>query len=123
VRSELDNPLSLWLVAEREGQVLGYIGSQSVLGEADMMNVAVTPEARRCGIARALIVTLIESLRANAVHCLTLEVRASNLGAQALYAKLNFREVGRRKNYYSNPKEDALILRTDWGNDDEYSGG
>jgi ribosomal protein S18 acetylase RimI-like enzyme len=42
-------------------------------------------------------------------------VRASNLGAQALYAKLNFREVGRRKNYYSNPKEDALILRTDWG--------
>ena len=59
VASELDNPLSLWLVAQAGGEVLGYVGSQSVMGEADMMNLAVLPAARRRGIARALVTALI----------------------------------------------------------------
>lgn len=115
VRSELDNPLSLWLVAEAAEGVVGYIGSQSVLGESDMMNVAVAPQARRQGIARALVTELVRRLRELGNDQLTLEVRVSNDGAQRLYHTLGFSEVGRRKNYYVNPKEDALILRLSWG--------
>ena len=115
VRSELGNPLSLWLVAESDGAVIGYVGSQSVLGESDMMNLAVSPSARRCGVGRALVVELVSRLREQGNYQLTLEVRASNDGAQQLYQQLGFLEAGRRKNYYSNPKEDALILRWKWG--------
>ena len=112
--SELNNQLSLWLVAEDNGRVAGYIGSQTVMGESDMMNVAVHPNYRKQGIATALIVGLVEELRKQESYCLTLEVRASNENAISLYRKLDFREVGCRKNYYRNPKEDALILRKEW---------
>jgi ribosomal-protein-alanine N-acetyltransferase len=111
VASELKNPLSLWLVAREGEQVLGYIGSQSVEGESDMMNVAVHPDHRRKGIAEALVNTLSADLKARDNVCLTLEVRVSNQPAIALYEKLGFAQVGLRKNYYRNPKEDALILR------------
>ena len=95
-------------------RVVGYVGSQSVLGEADMMNIAVSPEYRRQGIANTLVKALISQLAANEVHSLTLEVRASNAPAITLYDKLGFTQVGRRPNYYSAPKEDALILRKEW---------
>ena len=108
---ELTSRLSYWLVAEEDGDVLGYIGSQSVLGESDMMNVAVHPDHRRKGIAEALILALSEELKQRNNTCLTLEVRASNTPAITLYEKLDFQQVGRRPNYYLNPKEDALILR------------
>lgn len=115
VASELQNPLSLWLTAIEGESVVGYIGSQSVMGESDMMNVAVCPEVRRRGIAQSLIEALVQALQEKGNHCLTLEVRASNSAAIALYEKLGFQEVGRRRNYYRNPKEDALILRKEWG--------
>ena len=114
IASELDNPLSLWLVAEQNGAVLGYVGSQMVPPEADMMNIAVAPEARRQGIAEALIGELICCLSANGVTSLSLEVRASNAAARSLYEKLGFRQAGLRHNYYFHPKEDACILRKDW---------
>ena len=114
VQSELNNPLSLWLVAVEGEKVVGYVGSQTVLGETDMMNIAVHPQYRQCGIARMLIETLVSALKERESHCLTLEVRASNVPAISLYAKLGFVEVGRRRNYYRNPKEDALILRKEW---------
>ena len=114
VASELENPLSYWLVALDEDRVVGYVGSQTVLGETDMMNVAVRPEYRRQGIAEALILALIGQLRRRQSHCLTLEVRDSNTSARALYGKLGFLEIGRRRNYYRNPREDALILRKEW---------
>ena len=110
VASDLDNPLSLWLVAQAGGEVLVYVISQSVMGEADMMNLAVLPAARRRGIARALVTALIRELAGGGVHSLTLEVRASNYGAIALYGSRGFRSVGRRKNYYEHPKEDAIIM-------------
>ena len=114
VASELENKLSCWLVAMEGEQVAGYIGSQTVCGETDMMNVAVHPDHRRKGIAEALILALIAELKTMESHCLTLEVRASNAPAIALYEKLGFSEIGRRKNYYRNPREDALILRKEW---------
>ena len=114
VASELENPLSCWLVAMDGETLAGYVGSQTVLGETDMMNVAVRPDYRRQGIAENLILSLIADLKARESHCLTLEVRDSNASARALYEKLGFSEIGRRRNYYRNPKEDALILRKEW---------
>ena len=114
VASELNNPLSLWLVAVEEDAVVGYVGSQTVMGETDMMNVAVHPDHRRRGIARSLIDGLVQALKDRESHSLTLEVRASNAPAIALYESLGFLEAGRRRNYYRNPKEDALILRKEW---------
>ena len=114
VASELTNALSLWLVAEEDGRVAGYIGSQTVCEESDMMNVAVHPEFRCRGIGEALVKALETELRARGSHCLTLEVRASNAPAIALYEKLGFSQAGLRKNYYRDPKEDALILRKEW---------
>ena len=114
VASELHNPLSLWLVATENGTVVGYVGSQTVMGETDMMNVAVHPDHRQKGIAKALILALVEELKKLESHSLTLEVRASNVPAICLYRMLDFQEVGRRKNYYRNPREDALILRKEW---------
>ena len=114
IAPELENPLSLWLVAEQGDTLLGYIGSQSVPPEADLMNLAVAPEARRQGIAEALVHALEAALREKGTESLTLEVRVSNLPARTLYEKLGFEPVGLRKNYYFHPKEDACILRKDW---------
>lgn len=114
VGEELQNELSLWLVAMEGERLAGYVGSQTVLGETDMMNVAVDPDFRRQGLGNKLIQSLIEQLKAGGSHCLTLEVRASNTPAIALYEKLGFQEIGRRPKYYRNPREDALILRKEW---------
>ena len=114
IGSELKNPLSLWLVAMDGDRVAGYVGSQTVLGEADMMNLAVHPDYRRRGIGEELVIRLVEQLRLQGSHILMLEVRASNAPAIALYDKLGFFQVGRRPNYYTKPKEDALILRKEW---------
>ena len=114
ITSELNNPLSLWVVAMDGEKLVGYVGSQSVMGWADMMNIAVAPDFRRMGVAAKLIDELVDRLKANQVNCLTLEVRASNEPAIALYQKFGFEQVGRRPNYYRNPKEDALILRKEW---------
>ena len=114
VAGELTNALALWLVAVEDGTVAGYVGSQTVCNETDMMNVAVTADFRRRGIGEQLVTALVEELKAIDSHCLTLEVRASNTPAQAMYEKLGFAEIGRRPRYYQNPKEDALILRKDF---------
>jgi ribosomal-protein-alanine N-acetyltransferase len=111
LRAELSNPLALWLCAVSGETVLGYIGSEMVPDEADMMNLAVAGEARRQGIAQALLSGLLSELRKHGIVSLSLEVRESNLPARALYETNGFLQVGRRKNYYFNPREDALILR------------
>ena len=114
VASELKNPLSLWLIAEEDGVVCGYVGSQTVLGETDMMNIAVRPDCRRKGVASALITELICRLKGQGSHILRLEVRESNAPAIALYKAMGFTQLGLRKNYYRNPKENALILGKEW---------
>jgi ribosomal-protein-alanine N-acetyltransferase len=79
-----------------------------------LLHIAVSAEYRRMGIAQELVERLVSALSQRGVHSLTLEVRASNEPAKALYSKLDFQQVGRRPNYYRNPKEDALILRKEW---------
>ena len=93
---------------------MNILAIESSCDETDMMNVAVTAAYRRQGIAERLVNALVEELKAVGSHCLTLEVRASNAPAIALYEKLGFSQTGLRKNYYRNPKEDALILRKEW---------
>lgn len=114
IASELNNKLSLWLVAVDSETVVGYVGSQTVLGETDMMNIAVHPDYRKQGIGTSLILELIRELSSRGSHSLMLEVRASNEQAISVYSKLGFSEIGCRRNYYRNPKEDALILRKEW---------
>ena len=106
-----ESRLSCWLVAEIDGRIAGYVGSEAVLDSADMMNIAVAPEYRKRGIAEALIKALVEYLQKKDILFLLLEVRVSNVPAIALYNKLGFEQVGRRPRYYTNPREDALILR------------
>ena len=114
IASELENPLSLWLVALDGETVAGYIGSQTVMDETDMMNVAVHPEYRRQGIGEALVMALIRQLQQTGSRILSLEVRTSNVSARNLYEKLGFIQVGKRPRYYRNPREDAYILRKEW---------
>lgn len=111
IASELNSRLSYWLVAEVDGKVVGYIGSQSVLDAADMMNLAVAPAYRRQGIGESLVNALVAHLQQKGIIALLLEVRASNDPAIALYRRLGFEQVGHRPNYYHHPKEDALIMR------------
>ena len=114
IASELNNRLSCWLVALDGDTVVGYVGSQTVLGETDMMNIAVHPDYRKQGIATELIRTLIDALSRQGSHSLMLEVRQTNEPAKNLYTALGFECIGIRKNYYRNPREDALILRKEW---------
>lgn len=114
ITAELSNPLSLWVVAVDGNTVAGYVGSQAVMGEADMMNLAVLPSYRRQGVGRYLVSELVAKLTDREVYSLTLEVRVSNEAAVKLYDSLGFVQVGRRPNYYVAPKEDALILRKEW---------
>lgn len=114
IASELNNRLSCWLVALDGNVVIGYVGSQTVLGETDMMNIAVHPAYRKQGVAKSLIQNLIDTISQQGSHSLMLEVRQSNEPAKNLYLSLGFENVGIRKNYYRNPRENALILRKEW---------
>ena len=108
---ELDNACSAFLVAlDDGGHVAGYAGLQVILDEGYITNVAVQPEYRRQGVAGQLLAVFLNFAKGNHLAFLTLEVRASNYGAIALYGGLGFRSVGHRKNYYEHPKEDAIIM-------------
>ena len=109
---ELDNAAAAYLVAldAADGSVVGYAGLLVVLDEGYITNVAVRPESRRAGVASALLDVFVSFAEGNRLAFLTLEVRASNYGAIALYGSRGFRGVGRRPNYYEHPKEDAIIM-------------
>ena len=109
---ELENQCAAFLVAEDSvsGRVLGYAGLMVVADEGYITNVAVFPEYRRQGIAAQILQVFLQFAAANHLAFMTLEVRPSNAAAIALYQGFGFEEVGRRKNYYDLPKEDALIL-------------
>lgn len=106
----LANPQASVLLAQGEdGSVLGYAVLSVVLDEGNLDNIAVAPQARRQGVADALLSALTGFGREH-LACLMLEVRASNAPAMALYEKHGFAAVGRRKNYYEAPREDAILM-------------
>ena len=104
-----DDAASFIVAQNGEGTVLGYAGLHVVLDEGYIDNVAVLPEYRRLGVADALLGAFARFGEAHLAF-LTLEVRPSNRPAVGLYTKLGFMEEGRRRNFYSDPTEDALIL-------------
>ena len=109
---ELENQCAAFLVAELPDthEVVGYAGVLVMADEGYITNVAVFPAYRRRGIAAQLIDVFCQFAQGNHLAFLTLEVRPSNTAALELYHSFGFEEVGRRKNYYDLPKEDALIL-------------
>ena len=109
-RSALVDGLSLWLAAEKGGVLVGYAGMQAVLDEGYIDNVAVDPAFRRQGVASGLLDAMIGQAQRRKLRFLSLEVRAGNEGAIALYASFGFTAVGRRKGYYLRPPEDAIIM-------------
>ena len=114
---ELENMLSAFLVAlDDRDRVVGYAGVQVILDEGYITNIAVRPECRRQGIAAKLLQVFMDFAKANQLSFLTLEVRASNYDAIALYGSRGFRSMGRRKNYYEHPREDALIMTREFTN-------
>lgn len=110
LENELNNETSLFLVAKEENEVIGYIGMSIVIDEGYIFNVAVREKYRNMGVATALINELVTYGKKNNFSFITLEVRESNLSAISLYSKFGFIKAGERKDYYSNPKENAILM-------------
>lgn len=110
LEEELNNETSLFLVAKEENEVIGYIGMSIVIDEGYIFNVAVRESYRNKGVATALINELVTYGKKNNFSFITLEVRESNFPAISLYSKFGFIKAGERKDYYSNPKENAILM-------------
>lgn len=110
IEKELSNKLAKYLVALDGDNVVGFVGMWIVFDEGDITNIAVHPNYRKQGIGNLLMNNLISLCKENKINSLTLEVRESNIKAQNLYKKHEFKEEGLRKNFYDNPKENAIIM-------------
>ena len=106
----LNEDKKLYYVIEDTNGVVGYAGAWLVYDEGQITNIAIRPSARRQGFGAKLTSALIEECFKRGMHEIFLEVRISNLSALSLYRQLGFTGKGRRKNYYSEPKEDAYIM-------------
>ena len=108
--SELSNPNAHYVLAFSDGTLAGYCGLQAVAGEGSITNIAVLPQFRGLGIASELLKKIINYANEQNLEFVTLEVRESNRIAIGLYRKFGFREVGKRKNYYSDNHETAILM-------------
>lgn len=113
IRKELKNNLARYLVAQLDDKIIGYIGVWFVVDEGHITNVAVHSDYRGRKIGDKLVQALVELCRENNIVSMTLEVRVSNIVAQNLYKKYGFKLAGIRKEYYSDNKEDAMIMWND----------
>jgi [ribosomal protein S18]-alanine N-acetyltransferase len=104
-------PARLALVLEAESRVSGFIVGARIAREWDIENVVISPLARRCGLGTRLLADFMQMVRSAGAEKVLLEVRESNRAARALYEKAAFVQAGRRKQYYSEPAEDALVYR------------
>lgn len=109
-RNELNHEHGIFLVAIANGSVVGYGGIWLVVDEAHVTNVAVSPEHRRQGIGRRLMVELLERAKTAGMTCSTLEVRVSNEPAIKLYEDLGYLRTALRRNYYPDNREDAVVM-------------
>jgi ribosomal-protein-alanine N-acetyltransferase len=107
-----ENRLASYIVARVENEVVGYAGMWVILDEAHITTIAVDPRYRGQHIGERLLVGLIDAALDRGARWMTLEVRRSNATAQALYRKYGFREIGTRKGYYSDNREDAIVMWT-----------
>ena len=109
-QKELSNPIAKYLVAKENNKVIGFAGVWTIVDEGHITNIAVHPNSRKKGIGSALLSSLIENCKTWGCNSLTLEVRESNIPAQNLYKKYNFKEEGVRKKYYKDNNENAIIM-------------
>lgn len=105
-----ENDQAHYMVAEIDGNVVGYAGFWQVLDEGHIMNIAVAPEARCCGIGEKLMREMLQQGAELGIMYWTLEVRVSNTAAVRLYEKVGFSSAGIRPGYYEKPREDANIM-------------
>ncbi|MEB3299905.1 MAG: ribosomal protein S18-alanine N-acetyltransferase [Candidatus Sericytochromatia bacterium] len=119
-RDELDQACSTYVVVEIDGEIVGYAGFWLILEEAHITTVAVHPDHQGQGLGEQLLVALIDAALEREARWMTLEVRVSNTGAQALYRKYGFESLGRRRGYYQNDGEDALVMWTEHMGSPEY---
>lgn len=110
LQESLENDNALFFAATENGEVIGYIGMSYVLDEGYLYNVAVAPHYRRRGVGSALIRTLVTWCKKENFAFLTLEVRQGNAAARSLYEAFGFVKVGERKNYYTEPTENAVLM-------------
>lgn len=119
LKSMVDVPGYVFITAKDApaGCVLGYAAMETVLDEGYICNVAVSPEARRRGIGRALMLRLMAEGRSRRLAFISLEVRIGNTAAITLYEALGFARAGLRRSYYTRPTEDALIMTLELSGD------
>lgn len=112
---ELSNNDAILYVAVLDNEIGGYVCLRTMLDVTHVMDLAVTPKLRLTGIGSMLLRAALQELRRlrQDVHLVTLEVRESNIAAIRLYEKYGFKEIGRRKDYYKKPNEDAIIMELD----------
>lgn len=110
IKEELNNPKAYIIVFRDNSKILGYAGMYSVCGEGYIYNIAVLPDFRNRGIAKSLLDDLLKYSFSKKLEFLSLEVRVSNIAAINLYSHKGFENMGIRKSFYSNPKEDAFIM-------------
>lgn len=112
ITNELNNPLAKYIIAEdlETNEVIGFVGIWIIAGEGDITNIAVNPNYRKHGVASNLLLNLLDICKSLNCNDITLEVRESNIPAQNLYKKFDFKEEGIRKGYYSDNGENAIIM-------------
>jgi ribosomal-protein-alanine N-acetyltransferase len=111
--NELENPASTYFVAREGGKIVGYAGFWLILDEAHITTIATHPQWQRRSIGEQMLITMIDAAAKKEAKWLTLEVRVSNASAQKLYAKYGFTALGRRRGYYQDDGEDALVMWTE----------
>ncbi len=107
---ELTNPAALLLTASLKQQFAGYFSGRVMADEFELLSLAIVPEFRRQGIARKLLKVGLHELQTRGIQRCFLEVRAANLAAQRLYQECGFTLIGRRRNYYHHPVDDAVVM-------------
>jgi ribosomal-protein-alanine N-acetyltransferase len=114
-KASFNSPSSLWFGAFCDGNLIGFCGAQIVAPEGEIINIAVDPQFRRNGAGEILLREMLNSCHEVAQYWF-LDVRESNIAAQALYKKLGFFAAGKRIDYYTKPREDAVVMKLDLSN-------
>ncbi len=110
LKESMESFWNLFLVIQKGEKLIGYGTACVIAGEGEIQRIAILPEFRQKGLGRELLAALVKTAKERGARSVTLEVRESNLPARRLYISAGFQEEGRRKDYYRNPKEDAIIM-------------